>query len=96
MGEIPAQFVDWSPSGILALVILLIITDKLVWHKRLEEERARTEKALQQGEAAAEVAKKSNEQVELLVSTVGDIATDMDLAVAMLRAVQRRLDVEEE
>jgi len=96
MSEIPGQFVDWSPSGILMLVILLIITDKLVWHKRLEEERARTEKALQQGEAAAEVAKKSNEQVATLVGTVSDIATDTDLAVAMLRAIKRRLDIEGE
>ena len=87
---------DWSPLGLLALVFLLVITDKLVWHKRLEKEESRTAKALQQGEAAAKVAEQSNKQVAALVSTVSEVAATTDLAVAMLRAIKRRLDIEEE
>lgn len=96
MTDIPAAFVDWSPAGLLALVVLLVITDKLVWHKRLAKEEERTQKALEQGEAAARVAEKSNEQVTALVNTVGEISADTDLAVAMLKAIKRRLDIEEQ
>lgn len=96
MSDIPSQFVDWSPAGLLALVVLLVITDKLVWHKRLEEERQRTQKALEQGEAAAQVARKSNEQATMLISAVDQIAASMDLSVAMLHSIRRRLDIEEE
>jgi hypothetical protein len=72
---------DWTPAGLLALVFLLVITDKLIWHKRLrraEDERDRWQQTALRALGVADKLTVQGEVTTALVASLPDPAARQD------------------
>ncbi len=69
-----------SASGLLALVVLLIITDRLVWYKRLKPLTERIEK---QDELIHELTEQNKMLLNSAVPTVNSVLTALHRAAAI-------------
>lgn len=65
--------VDWSATGLLALVMLLVLTDKLIWHKRLQKAEADRDRWQDAALRALGVADKLTIQGEVTTALVAQL-----------------------
>lgn len=75
------SYVDWSATGLLVLVFLSVLTDRLVWHTRLskvESDRDRWQKVALEALGVADKLTVQGEVTSALVASLPDPATRKD------------------
>lgn len=65
-----------APSALLGLTVLLILTDRLVWHKRLEALERKVEEWQKEAEAWKAAADETSRQNAAMLRAFGPTLTD--------------------
>ena len=65
-----------APSALLGLTVLLILTDRLVWHKRLEAMERKVEEWQKEAEAWKASAEETSKQNAAMLRAFGPTLTD--------------------
>ena len=66
-----------APSALLGLTVLLILTDRLVWHKRLDALEKKVEEWQKEAEAWKAAADETSKQNAAMLRAFGPTLTDL-------------------